>query len=211
MHAPSTDNVGTAKVAARSARTNILLPAALIAIVVLLIWASTPLVVPMVTPGATTDSAIQNRQAMYGQFGDQFGAVNALFSGLAMLGVVLTVHLQIRDSRERADSDNKRLLALEQQAEAAHLATRLAAIPLLLEYEEANVKMLDATLTHPRSTAAAALQARREEVAKMLRDPNGCKENATRLLAHIENIIALRGDLVAIYNRICSTHDPGRG
>ncbi|MEZ6115463.1 MAG: hypothetical protein R3C28_02655 [Pirellulaceae bacterium] len=32
-----------------------------------------------------------------GEFGDQFGAVNALFSGLALLGVIIAIMLQMKE------------------------------------------------------------------------------------------------------------------
>ncbi len=32
-----------------------------------------------------------------GQFGDMFGAVNALFSGLALAGVIFAIHLQKKE------------------------------------------------------------------------------------------------------------------
>ena len=37
----------------------------------------------------------------YGLMGDSFGMYNALFSGLAFLGVILTLYLQSRDNRKR--------------------------------------------------------------------------------------------------------------
>lgn len=46
-----------------------------------------------------------------GQFGDQFGGLNAIFSGLAFLGLVLTLALQTRDLRAQT-----RALELQQDA-----------------------------------------------------------------------------------------------
>lgn len=43
-----------------------------------------------------------------GQFGDTFGALNALFTGLALLGVAYSIHLQKEDSRDRDLSDRRR-------------------------------------------------------------------------------------------------------
>jgi len=39
-----------------------------------------------------------------GQFGDQFGAVNALFSGLAFFGLIMALFLQSRDLRAQTKS-----------------------------------------------------------------------------------------------------------
>lgn len=50
-----------------------------------------------VTAGETKDQLIT---AARGQFGDKFGAVNALFSGLAFAGIIITLLLQKRDLKE---------------------------------------------------------------------------------------------------------------
>ena len=39
--------------------------------------------------------------ATYGQMGDSYGIFNALFSGLAFLGVLLTIYFQIRENKRR--------------------------------------------------------------------------------------------------------------
>lgn len=57
----------------------------------------------------------------YGLFGDSFGAVNALFSGLALIGVVVTVYLQSKDLKESVTAQKKsaeahrELVGLEKQ------------------------------------------------------------------------------------------------
>jgi len=38
-----------------------------------------------------------------GQFGDMFGAVNALFSGLALAGIILTIYLQYKDLKAQGE------------------------------------------------------------------------------------------------------------
>ena len=53
-------------------------------VLVVLLWLGTPMVITHMIP----DSAVQ------GQFGDLFGAVNALFSGLAFAGLFYTIYLQ---------------------------------------------------------------------------------------------------------------------
>ena len=40
---------------------------------------------------------IPDNHAARGQFGDMFGASNALFSGLALAGVIITIYLQIKE------------------------------------------------------------------------------------------------------------------
>jgi len=61
---------------------------------VLCTWLSWPFAVP---EAALVDST----QAVRGQYGDSFGALNTLFTGLAFAGVAFTVYLQIASERNR--------------------------------------------------------------------------------------------------------------
>jgi hypothetical protein len=49
-------------------------------------------------------TAGETNAAVRGQFGDQFGAVNALFSGLAFAGIIFTLFLQRRDLNATRDA-----------------------------------------------------------------------------------------------------------
>lgn len=83
-----------------------------------------------------------------GQFGDMFGAVNALFSGLAFATLIYTVFLQRKElqlQRQELAETRKELkrsaaaqeaseAALREQAEASKLAANLNAIHTLLTY-----------------------------------------------------------------------------
>ncbi len=86
-----------------------------------------------------------------GQFGDLFGAVNALFSGLAFAGVIVTILLQreelrfqrleLRQTREElrrsAAAQEASEKALTAQAEASALSARLSGISFLVrDYAE---------------------------------------------------------------------------
>jgi hypothetical protein len=62
------------------------------------------------------------------QFGDMFGAANALFSGLALLGVVYTILLQSREIRQ-----NQHEIAIAQE---------LAAAAALFEYYNIKISSL---------------------------------------------------------------------
>lgn len=64
--------------------------------------------------------------AARGQFGEQFGALNVLFTGAVFLGLVLTTALQAKGIREQ----NR---ALELQQEAQEQANRLSRLALLME------------------------------------------------------------------------------
>jgi hypothetical protein len=62
---------------------------ALVSFFVVALWVATPFVVRQLYPEMSTR----------GQFGDIFGSVNALFSGLALTGVVVAILLQRKDTR----------------------------------------------------------------------------------------------------------------
>lgn len=53
-----------------------------------------------------------------GEVGDSFGAVNALFSGLAFAGLIVTLLLQLEDGRSQRDETKKTLEALTRAAGA---------------------------------------------------------------------------------------------
>lgn len=91
-----------------------------------------------------------------GQFGDVFGSVNALFSGLAFSGIIYTILLQreelalqrkelelTRQELQRsAAAQEQSELALRAQAEASAVSARLAATNFLLEYYRAELRTL---------------------------------------------------------------------
>jgi len=75
-----------------------------------------------------------------GAFGDSFGAVNALFSGLAFLGVILAIVLQRQELIEqRLEIRNSRIAqeesasALKQTLEDARIRTELESLNLVIQ------------------------------------------------------------------------------
>jgi hypothetical protein len=64
--------------------------------------------------------------AKAGQFGDMFGLANALFSGLAFVGLIITLLLQIEELRSSRN-------AARRQLQVAAKAARLSALPGLIE------------------------------------------------------------------------------
>ncbi|MFC5455358.1 hypothetical protein [Prosthecobacter fluviatilis] len=75
-----------------------------------------------------------------GTFGDMFGAVNALFSGLAFLGVIFAIVLQYQELKEqRMEIELSRIAqqesakALTAQLRAAETRSRLDSLNLLIE------------------------------------------------------------------------------
>ena len=99
--------------------------------VIVLLWTLTPFVIPRLT----TDDV--------GKFGDMFGATNALFSGLALVGAVYAILLQreelLEQRREferqteqfRLQNEllSKQIEAAESQARAAAIRETLATLP----------------------------------------------------------------------------------
>ena len=89
-----------------------------------------------------------------GQFGDVFGAANALFSGLAFAGLIYTVFLQreelalqrkelqlTREELKRsADAQEASMASMNAQADAAHRSASLATINFLLAHYQAELR-----------------------------------------------------------------------
>lgn len=89
-----------------------------------------------------------NTWEIRGTFGDSFGGINALFSGLAFAGIIYTVLLQRRElelQREElsltrkelkrtADAQEKSVKALTKQIDSMNDTARLNALQTLIEY-----------------------------------------------------------------------------
>jgi uncharacterized membrane protein YciS (DUF1049 family) len=115
-----------------------------------------------------------------GQFGDVFGAVNALFSGLAFAGLIYAILLQREDLalqrtelqltrqelKRSASAQEQSELALRAQAEAAERSASLAAINFLLghyKHELAEMRKIAYARNDPRLPRVEEIQ-RRETV-----------------------------------------------
>ena len=91
-----------------------------------------------------------------GQFGDVFGAANALFSGLAFAGLIYAILLQREDLalqrteleltrqelQRTAAAQEQSEIALRAQASAAARSARLSAISFLLDHYQTELKQL---------------------------------------------------------------------
>src|SRR5688572_30337045 len=78
----------------------------------LALWIGTPLLIYGFASGCDSD-----RTSTAGQVGDMFGSVNALFSGAALLGVVVALILQRRDLKIQQDQLNLSNKEFRQQNE----------------------------------------------------------------------------------------------
>lgn len=122
-----------------------------------------------------------------GQFGDMFGVVNTLFSGLAFAGVIYAILLQRQDLalqreelkltreelRRSAEAQEKSERALSTQALASSQSARLSAINYLLDhYESELVKLRNNAYPQgdPRLARIAALEQKRAQLLGLLDD-----------------------------------------
>lgn len=118
--------------------------AALILIIVL-IWATSWVLLIIYLPDGQTRSS----------FGDMFGAINALFSGAALAGVIFAIHLQRRElalqrrelemTRQElsrsAVAQEKSEKALNEQAKLMLLTAKLSAVSSLLDAHKKQVEL----------------------------------------------------------------------
>jgi hypothetical protein len=120
-----------------------------------------------------------------GQFGDMFGVINSLFSGLAFAGLVYTILLQQQElalQREEltltrnelkrsAEASEKSEKALVRQAEAANQSARLSAINYLLAYYKAELDSFDKEMmfaTDPKYKRKQELQRKQQDLLVQL-------------------------------------------
>ena len=75
-----------------------------------------------------------------GTFGDMFGAINALFSGLALAGVVFALIFQRQELQESIKAFQETAEASKGQERIQRISTELAAINSLLEIANEHVK-----------------------------------------------------------------------
>ena len=120
-----------------------------------------------------------------GQFGDVFGTVNALFSGLAFAGLIYAILLQREDLvlqrkeleltrtelRRSATAQEQSEIALKAQAEATSQSAKLSAINFLLgHYQEELNRMSGIIIPNidPRFTRKQVLVEREQKLLEML-------------------------------------------
>lgn len=96
-----------------------------------------------------------------GQFGDAFGTVNALFTGLALVGLVYTVVLQHKQAMDQEADSRENHLALRRQGREQFLTARLNATVALIQAAEIRSSVAIADI----DTAEFEQEAARREVA----------------------------------------------
>ena len=117
-----------------------------------------------------------------GTFGDMFGVVNSLFSGLAFAGVIYTIFLQHKElslQREEltltrqelsrsASAQEKSEQALAAQARAATITARLAAANYL--YSEAERTISSVTMYTHGSAAKSLVNSAKQTKEELMKD-----------------------------------------
>lgn len=95
-------------------------------------------------------------------FGNMFGPISALFSGLAFAGIIITIILQsrelalqrleLKDTREElkrsADAQEKSEKALLRQAENLKISAKLTALNTLVTFYTENIKEISIEIQH---------------------------------------------------------------
>ena len=96
-------------------------------VLVLVVMALVPCVISYLSP----KGGVEN-QAAAGQYGDMFGAANALFSGLAFVGLVATLFMQMDELQiSRRATDQQTLLASK--------TARFTVLPALIQNQAAHL------------------------------------------------------------------------
>jgi len=132
------------------------------------------------------DQSNENKQA----FGNMFGPISALFSGLAFAGVIITILLQnkelalqrleLKDTREElkrsADAQEKSERALLRQAENLKISAKLTALNTLVTHYTERLKVINLNLGFERKKFEE-VERRRDSYVKRIEDILDSKEN----------------------------------
>jgi len=122
-----------------------------------------------------------------GTFGDMFGGVNSLFSGLAFLGIILTIFLQSKElslQREElrftrkelertASAQEKSEIALRRQAENLKISAELSALNTLINHYSEEQKRLS---SHPSKVPYKNYKERKKECIRKVEEILEMKE-----------------------------------
>ena len=108
-----------------------------IVIFVFVFWIATPLVVYLIFP----DWEIS------GQFGDVFGSINALFSGLAFAGLIYAILLQKNELSLQREELQLQREEMKKSREALAEQAKLQGNQLLATITELNIRVLEAEIS----------------------------------------------------------------
>ena len=127
-----------------------------------------------------------------GVFGDSFGALTALFSGLAFAGMIVTILLQGRELKLQRRDIRKNRIEHQRSAAARERSARLVALSTLLaEYKhriELNEESLRRVSDHTTGTAMALQQENQKIIEK--RD---------EIIGELERIIHVNDEILTTF------------
>lgn len=123
-------------------------------------------------------------------FGNMFGPISALFSGLAFVGVIVTIILQsrelalqrleLKDTREElkrsADAQEKSERALIKQAENLKISAKLTALNTLVTYYTESLKTLNIEFSTERRKRDE-VERKRDSFVRRIEEILNSKEN----------------------------------
>ncbi len=104
------------------------------AVIVIGIWVAAPFVISNHYPSRTDR----------GTFGDLYGSINALFSGLALLGVVAAIMLQQKELSLSTKELRNSARALQKQVELSADAARIQVLPGLIQAQKVRIETMSA-------------------------------------------------------------------
>lgn len=76
----------------------------------------------------------------WGQWGDGFGALNTLFTGIGLVGILATLAHQREEVKEAKEDLSKVLTALKETAAAMNHAARVAALTAAINYDREDLR-----------------------------------------------------------------------
>lgn len=110
-----------------------------------------------------------------GLFGDMFGVVNALFSGLAFSGIIITIFIQFlsikiqhKEIKETEESQRKSELILKRQLETFEFFTRFNAQVHLMDYYDRKIKEIGNNLDDKTKRRKDSLIREKKEVEELI-------------------------------------------
>ncbi len=108
-----------------------------------------------------------------GSFGDMFGAINALFSGLAFAGVIYALILQDNETRQNTEQFQKSIRATEISARLTAYSTLLQECDSALHrYERWEATSPESDYKKVKETVRSKMKEYRSEVEKLARELN---------------------------------------
>jgi hypothetical protein len=115
--------------------------------------------------------------ADHGTFGDMFGAVNALFSGLAFLGVIVAIilqrqelELQREELRASREAQQETATSLREQLEISTFQTELESLNHIITGYERHIKRIEAFPTSAQKAEHDRLVRERDEYETRLKE-----------------------------------------